>query len=64
MIRTESTASFLEAQLIEIDNILKGCVHSATYESRRNSILRKLEFKYMRLKFNEPKKTFRVMSRV
>ncbi len=64
MIRTESTATFLEAQLIEIDNILKGCINSTTYKSRRNSILRKLEFKYMRSKFKEPINTVKMMSKV
>ena len=63
MIRTESSISFLEAQLREIDDLLKYCTNSNTYNSRRNSILEKLEYQYIRSKFNDHKNTIKIMSK-
>ncbi len=63
MIRTERSIPFLESQLIEFDNILKGSQFNRTYNNRRNSILKKLAFQYIRSKFIDHKNTFLVMSK-
>ena len=64
MMRTECSISFLESQLIEIDNILQYSRFRITYNSRRKSILKKLEFQYMRSKFNEHENTVKMMSKL
>ncbi len=61
---TERSITFLESQLMEIDNILKYSNISRTYQARRNIILRKLAFKYMLVKFGYHEHTVIVMSRM
>ncbi len=63
MTSTKYSISFLEAQLEEIDNILNYGIISNTYQSRRNSILKKLSFQYMRSKFIDHENTVKIMSR-
>ncbi len=60
---TKYSISFLEAQLEEIDNIINYGINSRTYEARKDSILKKLAFQYMRSKFIDHENTFKIMSR-
>ena len=62
--RTEASISFLESQLIEIDTILKYVRYKIIYNQRRDSILQRLEYKYMISRFTDHKNTIEVMSRV
>ena len=55
---------FVEKQLQEIDQILKGCTISNTYLERRNKILKVLAFKYMRVKFKDNLNTVTIKSRL
>lgn len=64
MMRTEGSILFLEAQLREINQILKYSRYKITYNSRRQSILENLEYKYMISKFTDHENTINVMSKL
>ena len=64
MKRTEASILFLEEQFREINQILKYSRHRNTYNSRCQSILEKLEYKYMISKFTDHENTNKIMSKL